>query len=349
MTPAIRHQARRTMTIPSAFQPTAPGAEPCLHASAGTEARCPLTGSPDVRHLRTLRVRDIAALYRTLFGIDVGAEFGGVEEVAMYRSVPTDLIFFHPSVTGSGSFYEQLARIPWYYQKDKFEFRHAARWIGEADKVLEVGCGHGHFADALPSPHYTGLEFSPAAVAACRERGLTVLAESARDHAAAHPGGYDAVCSFQVMEHVADVAGFLSACVRLTKPGGLLILSVPSADSFNAHAVNPVLNMPPHHVTWWTHACLTGLPRLYPIELLDLHQQTLSDGGHRRWYLQNLILRALYKYLGHGDPGLVNLSPQMAALRPIAEQMSAVLELGFEDPVMEPPGDSVIVVYRRRP
>lgn len=77
----------------------------------------------------------------------------------------------------------------------------------------------------------------------CRGCGLRYF------HAAAHAGAYDVVCSFQVREHGANPAGFLTACMACLKPDGTRILSTPNASSFVDLPVNCALNLPLHRVT----------------------------------------------------------------------------------------------------
>jgi len=45
----------------------------------------------------------------------------------------------------------------------------------------------------------------------------------------------DLVVSFQVLEHVRDYVGYLNECARICRPGGWLLLSVPSVWPFHPH------------------------------------------------------------------------------------------------------------------
>jgi 2-polyprenyl-6-hydroxyphenyl methylase / 3-demethylubiquinone-9 3-methyltransferase len=96
--------------------------------------------------------------------------------------------------------------------------------------VLDVGCGGGLVAEPLARMGATTLGLDADAVAI----------EAARAHAAgedlaltykvgsveAEPAGtYDLVTALEVVEHTTDPVGFVEACARTVKPGGLLLLS----------------------------------------------------------------------------------------------------------------------------
>lgn len=307
-------------------------------------SHCPLSGDTDLETVMTVRTSEVAAIYRAHFGTEVGPLFRGIDTLTLRRSRVSDLMFFDPPVTGDTGFYEQLARIDWYYAADKHEFAYARQRIPAGSRVLEVGCGPGFFGASLSGYDYLGLEFNPTARAQATGRGLRVEATDVAEVARREPGAFDAVVSFQVLEHVADPGAFLESCAALVRPGGRLIVSVPSADSFMRFNLNDVLNMPPHHVTWWSDRCLSWCATRYGLSLTELHHQSLSDGGHRQWFLQQFSERALLKYLGIAPAGPMLDMGLQGRLRTLTGALAQILEFGFESPVMEPRGHTVVAV-----
>lgn len=308
---------------------------------------CPLCGDTDLEEVDKIDAATIIAGYAASYSVDVSSLFDGIDHLCLMRSRTSDLMFFSPMIIGDSGFYENISRISWYYTDAKPEFDFARAWISPGDKVVEVGCGPGYFGRTLTNCDYLGLEFNRSAISQALHQGLCVEATDVQTLARRQPASFDVAVSFQVLEHVAEVDEFLRGCVDLLHPGGRLILSVPSADSFMRFAFNDVLNLPPHHVTWWSDRCLAWCADAYGLRLLELHHQTLSDGGHRAWFLQQLADRAFLKHLGFGKPGLMVDLELLGRIRSLTTPLVQILEHGFEDPCMEPRGHTVIAVMEK--
>jgi len=96
-------------------------------------------------------------------------------------------------------------------------------------RIAELGCGSGGMLEALSRfGTAVGVETDAALRARAQERGLDVRAGALPDAIPLHTGRWDAVCLFDVLEHVDDEAGALAACRRLLVPGGRLFVTVPA-------------------------------------------------------------------------------------------------------------------------
>ena len=102
-------------------------------------------------------------------------------------------------------------------------------------RVLDVGCGEGHFLRecARRGAHATGLEVRLASVRYARERcGIADVRSAPLEDRSTWPDcEFDAVCSLDVVEHVHDLGAFFEHCVRVLRPGGLMLHATPGADS----------------------------------------------------------------------------------------------------------------------
>ena len=152
-------------------------------------------------------------------------------------------------------------------------------------KVIEVGCGEGSFVSDARVGGFDaeGIELNAAAVRAAVARGIPVRHVDVAEAAAANAGAADAVCAFQVLEHVPEVGAFLESCVRMLKPGGLLVLCVPNAQSYLRDLDVP-LDMPPHHMSRWSGGALAALSTVLPVDLEITREEPLRR-THVRAYV----------------------------------------------------------------
>ena len=62
---------------------------------------------------------------------------------------------------------------------------------------------------------------------------------------------FDAICMFQVLEHVADPIQLIENARELLHLGGILIVSVPDRQMPIRHFSDSLTEIPPHHVSRW--------------------------------------------------------------------------------------------------
>jgi 2-polyprenyl-3-methyl-5-hydroxy-6-metoxy-1,4-benzoquinol methylase len=244
-----------------------------------------------LEQINTLVARDLVLAYRQAFGVDI-AHFFNEPSLRFLRCSSCDLRFFDPLVTGDSTFYEQLSAFDGYYMDKKPEFEFAKRFISPKDLVLEIGGGKGGFGSSLATAQYTGLEFNKEAMQVARDSGIQMCLDSIEVHATKHRENYDVVCTFQVLEHVSNPRVFLEAAMSCLKPGGRLIVSVPSFDSFLRDALNLLLNMPPHHVTIWSNHSLLNMAAIVGARIEHVEHEKVAP-YHFKWFVQTAIYRLM--------------------------------------------------------
>lgn len=125
-------------------------------------------------------------------------------------------------------------------------------------RALDVGCGGGLLSEAMAQAgaDVVGVDLSPELLEVAKLHalgsgltGIDYQLQSAEDMARAHADTFDLVTCMEMLEHVPDPESVLDACVKLLKPGGLLVLSTlnrtPSAFVLGIVAAEYVFNLVP--------------------------------------------------------------------------------------------------------
>lgn len=254
--------------------------------------------TPEDPVIRSYNTEPIIQLWQERYGMDVTRFFNGMSELQLRRNAETGLEYFTPSSTaGDSPFYAVLQKEPWYYQTNKWEHQVALREMADAKKVLEVGCAAGAFlkqflSTASSGAKAVGLELNEEAIRSARASGIDANNCPVEVFAASHASEFDAVCSFQVLEHVTQPEEFLAACSQLVRAGGLLITAVPNNASFIKHDESGfnILNMPPHHLILWTQQSLRNFLKRLGYDNIRFEFEPLQP-IHVDWYVTVLAGR----------------------------------------------------------
>ncbi len=98
--------------------------------------------------------------------------------------------------------------------------------------LLDIGCGGGLLSEPMARLGFavTGADASERNIGTARthaaQSGVTIDYRATSAEALAEEGlGFDVVLNMEVVEHVADVGAYLSACAGLLKPGGITLVA----------------------------------------------------------------------------------------------------------------------------
>lgn len=245
--------------------------------------KSPLTGFGNCTVVKSLDPLAISNRWHNELGI-LWSPPHEVTSLLYCHDVGTGLYFYSPSeVAGGSDLYSQLQRFPWYYMDEKWEFNltlQLLRSLPSGSRVLEIGVGQGAFLekDRGAGLQICGMELNPAGARAARDKGFTIVEKDMAAFHAEDPTPWDAICAFQVLEHLPEPRIFLDQAIALLKPGGLLILSVPNAAV--ARLLDPerndLLEQPPHHMSHWDEGVFRSLESFLPLKLRDVAFEPLA-------------------------------------------------------------------------
>ncbi len=241
----------------------------------------------DASHIRSLAVEELCSMYVEKCNYDPSRHFDGLREIDLYECEKTGMRFWRPSrVAGDEAFYASLSQL-WhnYYKTERWEYEGARQVIGsQGSRVLEVGCGRGYFLKSIETTaqNAAGLELNGKAI---REKvtAFPVYPTTLQDHGRTMAREYDCVCSFQVLEHVADPMAFLTESALLVRRGGKLIISTPNYE-FPLHAsASDAFDLPPHHLNHFTPHVFERIANTLGFKLISTSVQESVSPKYKVW------------------------------------------------------------------
>ncbi len=163
----------------------------------------------------------------------------------------------------------------WFVAKNRIIMSLVNRFVPPAPpgaprpRACDIGCGCGGLLRLLSERfEVTGTDMSPLAREYCAKRGFNALDGSLPDDLPFSPergDAFDLIVVSEVLEHVERDRDAAAAIVRLLKPGGVLVCTVPAHQwMWSSH---DVFN---HHFRRYTRASFAALFENQPLRCLVL-------------------------------------------------------------------------------
>lgn len=275
------------------------------------------------RVLKVLSTSDISSRWLSCFDINVEKYFNLIDSIEYRECLSTGLRFYMPvSISGCELLYSQLECFDWYYMDDKWEFDVALEELQGCDTVLEFGSAKGAFLEKLRRAGIdcVGVELNEHAASVAIERGFNIEKCDIDNLQEKYVNHFDAVCAFQVLEHISSPGNLFQYFFQLLKPGGKIVLSVPDNDFMKK--IDPLneslLNNPPHHMTHWDVDVFKNIQKHYPLRLVSVYKEPLAN-YHVNWYVVSLT-RNKFKYF---SPRILRIFLNRYTLSPLILALKA--------------------------
>jgi SAM-dependent methyltransferase len=183
--------------------------------------------------------------------------------------------FAVPYIAGDARFYS-LAYDRADYPSWKWEYQltyetlqaMAQRREQKSIMLLEIGAGNGAFikrvAPALtPKECVLCTEYSDYGKAEISRYGITCLSEDIRSMRTEElESQFDAICMFQVLEHMDGLDDLFGQLTMLARANGSLFVAVPNGRRIEFNELNgALLDMPPNHIGRWNKKCFEVMAR----------------------------------------------------------------------------------------
>jgi len=165
---------------------------------------------------------------------------------------------------------------------------------GRAPRILDLGCGPGNLLDDLaPYGDTFGTDFSQDALRFCAGRGFRRMFRSNFQVLPLRDRSFDLITCIDVLEHLSDDRRAIQELVRILRPGGVLVVSVPA-----------------FMFLWGDHDTMYGHHRRYTTGEVRERLEAAGLQVHKVSYFQPLFMlplllyRSLKKFIGSRDGSL---------------------------------------------
>ena len=195
---------------------------------------CPICGKPEFRN--KLVVEDKTVSHESFAIVQcVGCSFQFTNprpnEAEIGRYYESDAYVSHNS--GAAGLINQAYKVARF-----FTMRRKVSLLNQLaprrGKLLDYGCGTGHFLAAAQAASWKVAGLEPNARA--REEASHRLGQPIGQEglAAFEPGSFDAITLWHVLEHVHTLNETLAQLTALLKPDGVMLIAVPNVESLDA-------------------------------------------------------------------------------------------------------------------
>ncbi len=197
--------------------------------------------------------------------------------------------------------------------------------VRRSDKIVEIGSGLGYLTYALYKAGYDvqAIDASGVAIEAARKRyGPMFERAEVSQYARDKPCSADVIILTEVIEHVTDPKSFLSACLPILRPGGIIVVTTPNRSVYPSTIVWES-ELPPIHWWWFAEKSIEELGRVIgcTAEFIDY---SAFNTAKRRFLQKECELPIRRHILEEGPRAPVHLRVQLSRSRKIVRRLGAI-------------------------
>ena len=250
---------------------------PAVHCpacrSSSTQISHKFSASDSANHL----VAPTRSLHRNMELRSELIDLWGADAVVIRECQDCGFGFADPFRSGSSAVYNLIGGGAQHYPRDKFEFDVTIKALSDADGtdgLLEIGAGSGAFLSRVIKKNLArrivATEYDDSAVSALHALpGVQVMQGDFRA-LTSELGKFDAICLFQVLEHLDDLDGVFSALKRLLTERGSIFIAVPNGGHLQVQEqFTGFMDMPPIHIGRWTHDSMNRIAYRHGLHIID--------------------------------------------------------------------------------
>ncbi len=124
--------------------------------------------------------------------------------------------------------YELEEKHWWHEAKRNLVNFFLSHYLNKKSKILDVGCGTGRNIESFSRfGEVWGIDYASEAITFCKQRGLKRVVRGSLEKIPFLKNSFDCITALDVLEHVDDQKA-LKEIIRVLKPEGLLIITVPA-------------------------------------------------------------------------------------------------------------------------
>ncbi len=149
----------------------------------------------------------------------------------------------------------------------------------KTNRLLDVGCGHGHFLEEAKKRGWEvyGTEFTAKAIRICESKGINMeLGELSKNTFSGIP--FDVITSIEVIEHVSKIRDHLKQYSDHLTLGGALYITTPNFNSLSRYIMKNKWRVItyPEHLNYFTVHSLSWFLKHEKLKICSLETTGLS-------------------------------------------------------------------------